>query len=81
VAPSVLRSQCAANPDVVQPQTVQTVRDERPGMIRHVVSLDRQDGTTVEVSVSNEPALSGVPPLTGEQIVAIAGDPGLTLYP
>lgn len=81
VLPSVLRSQCAPNADVGQPYTVETVRDERPGMVRHVVSLDRQDGTTVGVSVSNEPALSGAPPLTAEQIVEIARDTRLTLYP
>ncbi|WP_326999958.1 hypothetical protein OHA72_33105 [Dactylosporangium sp. NBC_01737] len=81
VAPSVLRLECAANPDVGQPYTSQTVRDEQPGMIRHIASQDRQDGTTVEVSVSNEPALTGEPPLTGEQLVQIAGDPRLTLYP
>ncbi|MEV4516732.1 hypothetical protein AB0K00_48245 [Dactylosporangium sp. NPDC049525] len=81
VAPSVLRSQCAPNADVGQPSTAQTVRDERPGMIRHVASQNRQDATTVEVSVSNEPALTGAPPLTGEQVVQLAGDPGLTLYP
>jgi hypothetical protein len=81
VAPSVLRSQCAPNYDVGQPSMVQTLRDEKPGMIRYVVSQDRQDGITVEVSVSNEPALTGPPPLTGEQIAQIAGDPALTLYP
>lgn len=81
VAPSVLRSQCAQNADVVQPSTVQTKRDERPGMLRHVVSLDRSDGTTVEVSVSNEPALTGAPPLTGDQVLDIARDDRLTLYP
>jgi hypothetical protein len=81
VLPSVLRSECARNADVGEPYTVETVRDEQPGMIRHVVSLDRLDGTTVEVSVSNEPSLTGAPPITGEQIVEIARDPGLTLYP
>jgi hypothetical protein len=81
VAPSVLRSQCAPNMDVGQPDTAQTVHDERPGMIRHVVSLDRQDGTTVEASVTNEPGLTAAPPLTGEQVAEIARDPGFTLYP
>jgi hypothetical protein len=81
VAPSVLRSQCAPDADVRQPDTAQTVLDERPGMIRYVVSVDRQDGTTVEVSVNNEPGLTGAPPLTGGQVVEFARDPGFTLYP
>jgi hypothetical protein len=81
VQPATLRSQCGPNPDVGQPYTVETKRDERPGMIRHVVSLERSDGATVTVSVSNEPALTGAPPLTGEQIVEIARDARLTLYP
>ncbi|WP_460492779.1 hypothetical protein [Dactylosporangium cerinum] len=81
VLPSTLRTQCAPNADVGQPYTIETKRDERPGMIRNVVSLDRLDGLTVTVSVSNEPALTGAPPLTGEQIVEIARDPQLTLYP
>ncbi len=81
VLPPVLQSGCAANADVAQPYSVKTVRDEQPGMIRHVVSLDRPDGTTVTVSVSNEPALTGAPPLTQDQIVEIARDARLTLYP
>ncbi|MEV0563375.1 hypothetical protein [Dactylosporangium sp. NPDC050588] len=67
--------------DVVPSYTTETVRDERPGMIRNMARHERGDGSTVEVSVSNEPSLTGNPPLTGEQAVEIARDPRLTLYP
>ncbi|MEU0557722.1 hypothetical protein [Dactylosporangium sp. NPDC006015] len=67
--------------DGVPSYTTETHRDERPGMIRNVARQERGDGSTVEVSVSNEPSLTGNPPLTGEQAVEIARDPRLTLYP
>ncbi|MGI5184391.1 hypothetical protein ACQEVZ_49875 [Dactylosporangium sp. CA-152071] len=67
--------------DGVPSYTTETHRDERPGMIRNVARHERGDGSTVEVSVSNEPSLAGDPPLTGVQAVEIARDPRLTLYP
>jgi hypothetical protein len=78
VQPPVLRSQCA---EPGRPDVTGTVNDGHSGLLRYVVSRDRTDGTSISVSASNEPSRTGLPPLTGEQVAAIAHDPGLTLYP
>ncbi|MDG6107199.1 hypothetical protein Daura_32695 [Dactylosporangium aurantiacum] len=79
VSPAVLRAQCAGP---ARPGTTQTVRDEEPGMVRHVAWRDRTDGSGVGASLDNRPALDGAaPPLTLDQVAAIAADPRLTLYP
>ncbi|MFF5233674.1 hypothetical protein [Dactylosporangium sp. NPDC000521] len=81
VLPTHTRYVCGLDTGGPQQYTTETYRDERPGMIRNVARHERGDGSTVEVSISNEPSLTGNPPLTGEQAVEIARDPRLTLYP
>ncbi|MET7426912.1 hypothetical protein [Dactylosporangium sp. NPDC005555] len=81
VTASSVRYECVIAPDVAPTYTIETHVAEQPGMIRYEADADRADGSTVEVSISNEPALTGNPPLTGEQAAEIARDPRLTLYP
>jgi hypothetical protein len=59
------------------------------GSIKYDVNIDKPDGTEVAVVVENVPAAvqdgppptRTAPPLNYDQMIAIALDPGLTLYP